>query len=947
MRFTLQSIALALLAIAVLTASSARADAPEDQFRAAAEYYRQANWQKACDAFDKLLTASPDYSRGAQARFFYGEALAQLNRLKEARGQFEELLRRDPDHRYARQALFRSGEAAYLLGDLKTAERDLQAFHEKYPKDELGGFVLPYLASLELQQGNARAAQELFSSALARFDDGPLAEESRLGLARAREQQGQLEEARRGYRKVAESGGPLVGAALLSLGNLDNAAGDHAAALATFEKLAASTAPAAAQQAKGKLGRGYALYKLHRSEEAERVLADLLASAELLEGADLRVEAHYWLGLSQKERRQWSDAYKTLSDGQKLDPEHRLAAALGFHAADALVEGGQLAPAVEEFDLALKRWPQGAWADDCLFGKLRVAARLKENDQCVRLADELVQRFPESPLRPHAQLAKAKALFALGKHNEAASSLEALLNDRAAPKLNDESRTEARALLAQCQTRAGKLQDADQTLVALGDGPDASQRTAQTRCEIAESAYAAGNYELARKSFEGLLAAKNPLEIRARGLSGLAWCHFQASQWKESAAKFDDVLRLEPEGSRAAEAALMRGRALEHLEQYETALTMYRVVIDRFTRSDRVDESLWRAGLLHEKLGQRPQALELYVQLTEHHADFAQLDAAIYRRAWLLEQTGDTAAADELLTRLRRDFPESAHHAEATLRLAEHAANRRDYPLAKSLLDEITQPGASVAVAPQGLYLKGRIAAAQEQWDAVEAPLAQLNERFPDSQWALSADFLRAEASYRRGDFKQAAQRLTELAAATKDQPEAWSALAELRRAQALAQLKRWDEALEVARDIAARFPNFDQQHEADYLIGRGLAAQANFVAARQSYAKVIASPRAATTETAAMAQWMIGEAFFHQEKYAEALAEYLRVDERYPFPRWQSAALLQAGKCHESLGQWQSAVAVYQRLLKTYPSSEFSGEAGERLAEANKRLVKNPVNIR
>lgn len=940
MRFTLQSIALALLAFAVSTASSARADTPDEQFRAAAEHYGQADWQKACDAFDKLLVANPDYARGGQARFFYGEALAQLNRLAAARGQFAELLRRDPDHRYARQALFRSGEAAYLLGDLKSAERDLQAFHTKYPDDELGGYVLPYLASLKLHQGDARAAEELFSTALVHFDDGPLAEESRLGLAHAREQQGQLDDARRGYRKIAEGGGPLAGAALLSLGNLDNAAGDHIAALTTFEKLAASSAPAA-QQVKGKLGRGYALYKLHRCEEAERVLGDLLTEG------DLRVEAHYWFGLSQKERRQWNDAYKTLSAGQKLDPEHRLAAALGFHAADALVEDGQFALAAEAFDRALERWPQSVWADECLFGKLRIAARLNDHGGCVRLADELRERFPESPLRPHAQLAKAKALFALSKYSEAAASLESLFESNTTAPLSDEYRTEARALLAQCQTRAGKLQAANQTLIALGDGPDASQRTAQARLEIAESAYAAGNFELAQRSFEGLLAAENPPEIRARGLSGLAWCHFQASQWKESAEAFAEALRIEPQGPRAAEAALTRGRALEHLEQYAAALTMYRMVIDRFASSDRVSEALWRAGLLHEKLEQRPQAVELYAQLIEHHADFPQLDAAIYRRAWLLEQAGDTAAADELLTRLRRDFPQSSHRAEATLLLAEHAAARREYSQAESLLEEITQRSAPAAVAPQGLYLKGRIAVAQEHWDAVEAPLAQLAERFPHNQWIRSADFLRAEASYRRGNFEQAAERLAGLAAATKDKPEAWSAVAELRRAQALAQLKRWDEALEVAREIASRFPNFDQQHEADYLIGRGLAAQADFAAARESYAKVIASPRSATTETAAMAQWMIGESFFHQERYAEALAEYLRVEERYPFPRWQSAALLQAGKCHESLGQWQSAVAAYQRLLKTYPTSDFCSEAGERLAEANKRLVKNPVNIR
>ncbi len=756
---------------------------------------------------------------------------------------------------------------------------------------------------------------------------------------RAREQQGQLEEARRGYREIADGAGPLAGRALLGLGNLENAAGNYSAALTAFEKLSASPAPAA-QQAKGKLGRGYALFKLHRSAEAETVLADLL------EDVALRVEARYWLGLSQKERRAWTDAYKTLSTGQNLDPDDRLNAALAFHAADALLEEGQLAEASAEFDRALARWPSGASADDCLFAKLRIAVRRNESEQCVAIADELIQRFPESPLRPHAQLARSKALFAIGKHSEAADSIKSLLNDAGAAKLGNESLAEARALLAQCQTRDGKLQDANQTLVALGNGPDAARQTALARCEIAESAYAAGNFELARESFAGLVAASNPPEIRARGLSGLAWCQFHASQWEKSAAAFDEALRLEPAGPRAAEAALMRGRALEHLEQYETALAAYRVVIDRFPDSDRVADALWCAGLLCEKLQQRPQALDLYATLIEHHADFPQLDAAIYRRAWLLGQADDPAAADELLIRLRRDFPRSIHRAEATLCLAEHAAARHDYPQAALLVEEITQAGVPEAIASQALYLKGRIAVAQEQWDAVDGPLVQLEERFPDSQLVRSAAYLRAEASYRRGDFEQAARQLTDLAAATKEAPETWSAMAELRRAQALAQLKRWDEALEIARSIATRFPTFDRQFDVDYLIGRGLATQADFAGARESYAKVLADPNGANTQTAAMAQWMIGESFFHQEKYAEALTEYLRVDQRYPFPRWRSAALLQAGKCHEALGQWQPAVAVYQRLLKDFPASEFNGEANERLAEANKRLARKPVNL-
>ncbi len=167
MRFILQILAPALLAIAVSTAG-ARADTPDEQFAAAAEQYRQSNWRQACDAFDKLLSAHPDYARAAQLRFFYGEALAQLNRLAEARTQFDALLRNNPEHRFARQALFRSGEAAYLLGDLAAANRDLQDFHKRYPDDDLNGYALPYLASLELQAGNTRRAEQLFSDALQR-----------------------------------------------------------------------------------------------------------------------------------------------------------------------------------------------------------------------------------------------------------------------------------------------------------------------------------------------------------------------------------------------------------------------------------------------------------------------------------------------------------------------------------------------------------------------------------------------------------------------------------------------------------------------------------------------------------------------------------------------------------------------------------------------------------
>ncbi len=102
--------------------------------------------------------------------------------------------------------------------------------------------------------------------------------------------------------------------------------------------------------------------------------------------------------------------------------------------------------------------------------------------------------------------------------------------------------------------------------------------------------------------------------------------------------------------------------------------------------------------------------------------------------------------------------------------------------------------------------------------------------------------------------------------------------------------------------------------------------------AARREYQLVIRSTTGGKTETAAMAQWMIGESYFHQENYDAALREYLRVEILYAYPRWQAAALLQAGKCQELLGRRKEAAELYARLIKAYPNTEFTEEGTRRL---------------
>ena len=68
------------------------------------------------------------------------------------------------------------------------------------------------------------------------------------------------------------------------------------------------------------------------------------------------------------------------------------------------------------------------------------------------------------------------------------------------------------------------------------------------------------------------------------------------------------------------------------------------------------------------------------------------------------------------------------------------------------------------------------------------------------------------------------------------------------------------------------------------------------------------------------------------QKNYETAQREYSRLELLYAFPTWQAAALLQAGKCHEKLGEWKQAAERYGHLLKNYPQTRFTEDARRRL---------------
>ncbi len=103
--------------------------------------------------------------------------------------------------------------------------------------------------------------------------------------------------------------------------------------------------------------------------------------------------------------------------------------------------------------------------------------------------------------------------------------------------------------------------------------------------QLAEAAYDANDTAWAAELSKRLAAAGGSTESEIKGKLNLGWSQYKAGKLAEADATFEELLKKHPPEAIAAEAAFMRGRILQELGQYESALAMYNVVVERYPKS--------------------------------------------------------------------------------------------------------------------------------------------------------------------------------------------------------------------------------------------------------------------------------------------------------------------------------------------------------------------------
>ncbi len=467
-----------------------------------------------------------------------------------------------------------------------------------------------------------------------------------------------------------------------------------------------------------------------------------------------------------------------------------------------------------------------------------------------------------------------------------------------------------------------------------------------------------GEYQAARQRFEQVrlrcASAKMLAQAQFR-LAEIAWflCEPNASSLLQAFVdqhphdESTDFAReylaqiAQSNSSQADFALLDEAVGLQRAGRHDAALAAYHKLLNSEPVQDQLrSEVLRRAAQLHDRLDQVDEAQRLYQQFLAEHLHSERAAEVRIALAWTHSKLDQTSQAAEHFRGVYENFPKSPQAAEAAYWLARHSidkagADKEDGEQSTHYVDWLLAREQLASEQPklwcQALSLKCQLAMAKGQWQEINDLVETVSKDSVAESLPVELDYWAAEAAFRLRKYRLARSRFTALQPQVLGVSDPWTAMVPLRRAQLAARRQQWSEVLELLDGLDRDHPEFEMQHEVDYLRGRALAGRGEMNAAREFYQRVLDNPAAAKTEAATMAGWMIGETYFHQRDYARARLSYQTVVDEASQPEWQARAALQAGKCWELQQDWEQAAIEYGKALERWPQTESQPELASR----------------
>lgn len=946
------------------------------------EEYKQSR-----DVLRDFVRDYPKSDHTTAALFWQGQCSYLLDDLPAAEFELSAFVFKAPNDPLLERALPWLGEVELRRNKPDLAVKHLQQSLQTHPQGALVEDAKFFLARSYEAQKKYPEAVKLYQE-LAANRVGTRAAEAQLSLGARFFEEGNYTAAAQAYQRVEQQ---FPESTLLPLARLNRGlslyqTGEYKQAIPLFDK----SSQEAKFAAESLLWKGLSLKSLANYAEANQVL-------------QTGYEQHRDAPQADKLLFQWADCEQRLGEFEKARthfveiadrwPKGPLADESVHAATAAALNAGNLEEAatlVARFD---KDFPGNKlrYRQEVLKGRLQLA----KNDAAaaVKVFQAVADDSDLASTKAQAQFYLAAALQKQGQHAQALTTSESLVAaiekdkslaefsgvlviraasslalGKAAPKEKPQEKLAhftTAALSAQkyiALAPQGDLADQAWSVTTLAQGHAGDRKAAQvdlasfrklypkseelerTVFELGEVAVADEDWEWAESLFAELAAKPQATKYHARALSELGWAQYKQKKFAEAATNFARVIAEHPGDELLPEAAFMEATALQDAGKATDAQTKFAAAFKEHGTSPHAFLAGLQSARLLAKVNRVSDADAAYEELLKRFPNRDDADKLLDEWAATNYQAEKYARADEIFRRLATDHPNSALADNARLSLAESELVGGKIDAARSQFASLAASDKSDDVVRQrAWYQIAHIELESRRWEDLRKTCRESLAKYPAGTYRWDMEFHWAEADFQLTAYKEARDRLLRIKV-EKDNPAvkplAWFPRVWVLLAESQFRLKQYSDVAATHAELKAWDAACPLLYQVDEVLGRSFKAQALFPEARAAFERVIKDSHGQATETAAKSQFHIAETFLFEKDYRTALLEYLKVDIGYKFPDWQSAALVQAGACHEALAEWKEAVQTYEAMLRDHPRSEYAPKARERLEVARKKAA-------
>jgi TolA-binding protein len=739
-------------------------DDPDDERRMAVRFlsarlrWEQGDWVGAASGFRSAADAAEKTSFADDATFASIEALEASGRDAEAAKEWIKWEKRFPASSLLPAARLARAWNALRRGETGEAEELLNHLATDSPWIVTEQRYVLASALAHLMAGRETLALEVLGE---RPTSAPALYLRGLCLARL----GQLLKAAAAWQEVAErwSQGPLAEHARLAKANTFLTARDYRSAAEEMARVAARVKDPAIK-AEAELRAAGALFLATGSTDS--VLTLLRGVVARHEGTDVAARAQFLVGEALVARQQYEPAIKEYNRVLTRYFQHKVAASSQYRVARCLDALGRRADATGSYQAVVSGYPLEPEAPAAAY---LAGVGLLHRD-LPRAAVPYFQIVLDRYARPNAEGA---VVFARPEHQELVEAALCMLEwswHRAGdmgqvagathlllqkmPASRSPWRAWALVVDADALAAIGRYDEAQSTLERLAkEFPDHSVSASATQL-LAWTYARQGQDSLAIATEERLLArwgATGDEAIVSGAFLDIAHARFNQKRYREAAGAYEDFLRRWPAHRQRATALYQAGLCYLRLDRAGDAVDRWEALV-KDSASAAISERAWaRAGDVYFQAEKFDAARRCYLGLLEHFGASPAAGLASLRLAQCEYNAGHDAAALEGFSATIQKFPGTPYAKEA-----QRGTELALYRLASSangeaVLAQLVEQYPNSAFAADALLQIARRHYQAKRWSEAAEGFRQVVTRFPSYSSADQAQFLMADALAQSG----------------------------------------------------------------------------------------------------------------------------------------------------------------------------------------------------